>query len=149
MTSGKFPCTNVPLATSVNTELTVSSVRVELMCSFLVACIAVVARRKRFLILSPASYTSCDRMIASIPGDGAFRAEARLAFVRPQVVNSRPRMLEMGTKDGYEGRRGAPTIVEIWIVDRLFAQHTLLASLHLIRLFRTKANYDRGFEADL
>ena len=63
MTFGNFPCMGVPFATSVNTLLTVSSVRVELACSFLVASIAVVAKRKRLPILSPASNTSCDRMI--------------------------------------------------------------------------------------
>ena len=72
MTSGSFPCTGVPFATSVNTLLTVSSVRVELMCSFLVARIAVVAKRKRFWILNPASNTSCDRMICLNSSYAAF-----------------------------------------------------------------------------
>lgn len=72
VTSGSLPCTRVPFATSVNTLLTVSSVRVELTCSFLVAFIAVVARRNRFSIFNPASYTSCDRMICLFFRYGAF-----------------------------------------------------------------------------
>jgi hypothetical protein len=80
VTSGSFPWMRVPFATSANTLLTVSSVRVEFRCNFLVACIAVVARRKRFVILSPASYTSSDRMIFLNFRCGAFRAEARLDF---------------------------------------------------------------------
>src|SRR5215469_2012661 len=62
-TSGRSPCAYWPFATSASTLLTVSSVRVELTWRFLVARIAVVAKRKRFSILSPASYTSSDRMI--------------------------------------------------------------------------------------
>ena len=53
--SGNFPWAGVPFATSTSTLFTVSSVRVELTCNFLVACIAVVARRKRFSIFSSAS----------------------------------------------------------------------------------------------
>jgi predicted transcriptional regulator len=77
--SGNFPYTRPPLATSANTLLTVSSIRVELALSFRAARIAVAAKRKRFWIFSPAWYTSSDRMIASIPGDGAFETEAGLA----------------------------------------------------------------------
>ena len=89
VTSGRSPCAYWPFATSASTLLTVSSVRVELTCSFLVACIAVVAKRKRFSILSPASYTSSDRMIASIPGDGAILIEFRPAGKLWQLSTAR------------------------------------------------------------
>jgi len=85
--AGKSAYTRVPLATSANTRLTVSSVRVELTCSFLVARIAVVARRKRFSIFNPASNTSSDRMIASFHSMERFRVGAGLA-VAPMGVNA-------------------------------------------------------------
>ena len=63
-TAARGACTGLPLATSIKTSLTVSSVRVDGTCNFLVARITVDARRNRFTIFSPASNTSVDRMIS-------------------------------------------------------------------------------------
>ena len=60
-TSGNDACTGFPSATLEKTLLTVSSVRVEGMWSFLVARITVEASRKRLAIFVAASNTSVDR----------------------------------------------------------------------------------------
>lgn len=87
MTLGNFPCIRVPLATTVNTLLTVSSVRVELACNFLVAFIIVVARRNRFWILSPASNTSSDRIeSASFPSEPSAMDQKPGSYFTPRRI---------------------------------------------------------------
>src|SRR5208337_282045 len=73
-------------ATSANTRLSVSSVLQELTCSLRTARITVADNKKRFSILSPAEYTSFDRMCAPILGSCAFvrllESRARSGVVR-------------------------------------------------------------------
>lgn len=155
--SGSSPCTAMPFATSVRTLFTVSSVRVEPTCSFLVAFIAVVARRNRFSIFSPASYTSCDRMIYLNSRYAAFSAEAWIVSAQrlSRSISKRSR------QDGCRGRRGGRKFLGYWIVDRLYVQHTLpqpdsliCASETIPRTWRRvkeqmKGNYDRGYAINL
>ena len=61
---GQSPVYALAFRYLAHTLLTVSLIRVELTCSFLAVRIAVAAKKKkRFSILSPASYTSSDQMI--------------------------------------------------------------------------------------
>ncbi len=106
MISGNSTSVKRPSATSANTRLSVSSVLAELTCIMRTARIIMADNRKRFSILSPAEYTSSDRMCAPIlssrefatePGSSRCRRLNQLgALFEFQTGNTRKRKAEEG-----------------------------------------------------